>query len=534
MLRISLVILFASLSCAELAASPPADLDAYIGRTMRTFEVPGAAIALVEPDRPAYTKGYGVRKLGSAARVDERTLFPIASNSKAFTATALALLVDEGKLAWDDKVVDRLPGFRMYDAYTTHELTIRDLLVHRSGLGLGAGDMLFWPGTTFTREELVHRLRYLEPVTSFRSSYAYDNVLYVVAGEVVRAVSGQSWEDFVSQRIFTPLGMAGAVPAFGLVRGDNRSWPHARLSGEARGFGDVAPLDVVPNVDNAAPAGGINASAADMARWLRVQLDRGVFEGRRLFSEQVARDIWSPQVIIPVTPEPAPVAITTPMFKAYGLGFNVRDYRGKRLITHEGWLEGAISLTMLIPDERVGFIVMMNAEEDEARYAIAYRLLDHYLKFPSRDWLPDYLKVRDERLSAARKVLAKRPGAAGASGTGGAKAAGPSLDVASYAGTYHDRWYGDVTIAEQGGALSITFERTPGMQGALEHVRFDTFRTRFTNRRMEDAYLTFSLKPDGSVLEMRMEAVSPLADFSFDYGDLRFTPGSSRAESASR
>lgn len=538
MLRSVALALLALSSCGLAVATPPTDFDGYIAHTLKTFEVPGAAIALVEPGKPALTRGYGVPKLGSADRVDEHTVFSIASNSKAFTATALAMLVDEGKLSWDDKVVDRLPGFRMYDAYTTHEMTIRDLLTHRSGLGLGAGDLLFWPGSTFSREEIVHRLRYIKPATSFRSSYAYDNVLYIVAGEVVAAVSGQSWESFIVQRIFAPLGMKDAAPVHGELKTTNRSWPHARLSGPARGFGEVEPLDKVPRVDNAGPAGGINASAADMAQWVRLQLDRGVWNGNRLFSEAAARELWTPQVIVPLEPTPAVIVDTAANFWGYALGFNVRDYRGHRIIAHEGWLEGAISLTYLIPEKNVGFIVMMNSEEAEARYAIAYRLLDHYLGLPRRDWIAPFVKVRDERLADARRVLEKRTSgeAAGNSNSSSAKWAsattpsqassqsGPSLPLASYAGTYLDTWYGTVTISAQADSLAISFDHTPGMSGALEHVRYDTFRTRFADRRMEDAYLTFSLRADGSIDHIQLEAVSPLADFSFDYADLLLRP----------
>jgi CubicO group peptidase (beta-lactamase class C family) len=515
------------------SAAPPADLDRVAARAMSTFEVPGMAIAIVENGKPAVTRGYGVRKLGSAARVDEHTLFPIASNTKAFTTAALAILVDEGKLDWNDKVIDRLPGFRMYDAYATQEMTVRDLLVHHSGLGLGAGDLLFWPQTTLTRQEIVERLRFIKPATSFRSGYAYDNILYLVAGRLIEVVSGEPWEQFVERHIFKPLGMSESVASFSAIHTDNRAWPHARLSGRMRGLGPVEPLQFVPLLENSAPAGSINTSAADIARWLQVQLARGVLPdgSKRLFSAKAAEEMWTPETLIPIEAEPEPVAATTPSFLSYALGWEIRDYRGHKVVTHLGVVEGGFSVTFLIPEKSVGFIIMLNSEEDEARMAMAYRLLDHYLGLPARDWIAAYTKVRDERLAQAVKDL-DRATAGTASGKGTSSAAGavagatvgPSLPLARYAGTYRDPWFGKVIIEAAPGGLQIRFDGAPSMHGALEHVRYDTFRTRFADKRIEDAYVTFALRPDGTIDQVKLAAISPLADFSFDYQDLLLTP----------
>ncbi|HEY0686826.1 MAG TPA: serine hydrolase [Steroidobacter sp.] len=501
-------------------AAPPADLDAVVKKSMQRFQVPGALLALVEPGREPLTKGYGVRKLGETAAMDEHTLFAIASNSKAFTATALAILVDEGKLGWDDKVADRLPGFRMYDPYASHEMTLRDLLVHRSGLGLGAGDLLFWPQSTVSREDLVHRLRYIPPATSFRSGYAYDNILYIVAGRVIEETSGQSWEDFIVERIFKPLGMNESAPSVSRIKSNNRSWPHTRLNGRARNVGgDVEPISIAPGVDNAAPAGGINASPHDMARWLQVQLDRGEMGNSRLFSEATAKEMWTPQVLVPISTEHKAIAATQPTFHTYALGWNIQDYRGHRVVTHSGFLEGAASVTFLIPEKNVGFIVMINSEDTEAREAIAYHLLDHYLGFAKTDWVSAFAEAHKAKVAAAIRVLD-----AADNDNGPHTTKGPSLEPQAYAGVYRDPWYGDVTITHNSGALHIDFKVSPGMSGPLEHVRFDTFRTRFTDRRMEDAYVTFSLKPDGSIDHAKLQAISPMADFSFDYQDLLLTP----------
>ena len=236
--------------------NPPADLDAYVTRAMKTFDVPGIAVAIVKDGKMVFAKGYGVRKLGDPTPVDENTLFGIGSNTKAFTAAALATLVDEGRLSWDDPVYQRLPGFQMYDPYVSHEMTIRDLLTHRSGMGLGEGDLLFWPHTTYKREEIIYRLRFMKPASSFRSKYAYDNLLYMTAGQIVPAVTGTSWDDYVREKILTPLGMKTSnVSTTQFKPGDNYAFPHSKVDGK---------LQVIPfqDLDNAGPAGSINSSVA--------------------------------------------------------------------------------------------------------------------------------------------------------------------------------------------------------------------------------------------------------------------------------
>src|SRR5205807_8584630 len=285
--------------------------------------VPGMGMAVVKDGRVVLAKGYGVRRLGDPAPVDEHTLFGIASNTKAFTATAIGILVEEGKLQWDAPVVNYLPWFEMYDPFVTRELTIRDLLVHRSGLGLGAGDLLWWPTSTYDRKEIARRLRFIPPATSFRSAYAYDNVLYLVAGEVIEAVSGQSWENFVASPIRVNVGVRGSnVRHSAAAAGGNVAAPHAPIDGKIR---PIAPFDS----DNTNPAGGINASAEDMAKWLRVQLSGGTLaDGTRLFSAATARQLTSIVTPIPIGDPPPELPALKMNFHGYALGFDIRDYRG--------------------------------------------------------------------------------------------------------------------------------------------------------------------------------------------------------------
>src|SRR5574341_1281761 len=350
------------LAAASLAAqAPPKDLDAYVTRAMRQFEVPGIALAIVKDGQVVVAKGYGVRRLGDQTPVDAQTLFGIASNTKAFTATALGILVEEGKLAWDSAVVNYLPGFQLYDPFVTRELTVRDLLVHRSGLGLGAGDLLWWPASTYDRKEIVRRLRYIKPVTSFRAAYAYDNVLYSVAGELIEAVSGQRWEDFVATRILQRVGMTGSsVMHSAAAAGGNVATPPAPVDGRVR---PVAPF----TSDNVNPAGGINSSAADIAKWMLVQLDSGrLADGSRLFTPQTTRQLWRVVTPIPFGPPPPELAALRANFLGYALGFSVRDYRGRKIVTHTGGLPGFVSRVTLVPDLRLGIAVFTNQEAGEA------------------------------------------------------------------------------------------------------------------------------------------------------------------------
>jgi CubicO group peptidase (beta-lactamase class C family) len=511
---------FAALACALFLAAPgaqstnaPPDLDAWIARAMQTFEVPGIALAIVKDDAVVAAKGYGVRKLGERAPVDANTLFGIASNTKAFTATALGLLVEEKKIEWDAPVVRYLPAFAMWDPYVTRELTVRDLLVHRSGLGLGAGDLLWWPPSTYDRKEIARRLRYIPPATSFRTAYAYDNVLYLVAGELIEAISGQSWEDFVSSRILAKVGMAGSNVRHSAASstGGNVAATHAPIDGRVK---PIAPFAS----DNTNPAGGINSSAADMAKWLRVQLSGGVLpDGTRLFSPDTARQLTSIVTPIPIGDPPPELAPLKANFNGYALGFGVRDYRGHKLVSHTGGLPGYVSRVAMIPDARVGVAVLTNQESSAAFDSIVFRVLDHYLGAQPFDWIAGYSKAQ----ARARSEEADRAGRAAAARAG----TRPSLPIAAYGGTYRDAWYGDITIANTAGTLTMTFSHTPALTGALEHWQHDTFIVRWNDRELRaDAYVTFALNPDGSIDQVKMKAVSPDTDFSYDFHDLLLKP----------
>jgi CubicO group peptidase (beta-lactamase class C family) len=494
------------------------DFDSAVERARKVFDVPGMAVAVVKDGAVVLAKGYGVRKVGEAAPVTAHSLFRIASNTKAFTAAALAMLVDEGKIRWDERVVDLMPSFQMYDPYVTREMTVTDLLVHRSGLGLGEGDLMFFPPTDLSREEIIRRLRFLKPASSFRSRYAYDNLLYLVAGQLIPAVTGTSWDDFVKQRIFTPLHMNSTFTATGaLEKGGDVAIPHTKLGGKLVALAHE-------NVDNNAPAGSIISCAGDLAQWMIVQLNRGQMPGGRLFSEAQSKAMWSAETILPIAAVPAnaPAALQAiqPNFYDYGLGWFLRDYRGKKMVYHTGELAGYVSRTTLIPEMKLGIVVLTNAEETGAHAAVTNSIVDHYFGVAAADWAEVFHSVA-AREQAEAEAAVQRSGAAHN------RESHPSLPLERYAGRYRDAWYGDVVIEQHGDKLGIRFTHSPSLTGQLEHWQYDTFVARWTARTLgADAFVTFSLKPDGAIEDVRMQAVSPLTDFSFDFQDLLLRPTS--------
>ncbi len=506
---------------AELqkSAQAPPDLDATVARVMDAFEVPGIGLAIVKDGQVVIAKGFGVRRLGEPAPVDCQTLFGIASNTKVFTAVALGLLVEEGKIAWDAPVIDYLPWFQMWDPYVTRELTIRDLLVHRSGLGLGAGDLLWWPPSTYTRKEIMQRLRFIKPTTSFRSAYAYDNVLYLVAGEVIETVSGLTWEDFVGQRILKKVGMTTSDVRYSATANKgNVAGTHAKVEGVVR---LVKPMDS----DNTNPAGGINSNAEDMARWMLVLLNEGrLADGSRLFSEKTARELVTLVTPMPVQAPPPELTALKANFRGYALGLGVHDYRGKKVITHTGGLPGYVSKVTLLPELNLGITVLTNQESGEAFSSLTWHIVDHYLGVPTTDWVDAYLKVRARGEARTAEAIEKAVSARDA-------ASKPSLALEKYAGAYTDAWYGDITMALEGGKLVMRFTRTPLLMGDLEHWQHDTFIVRWRDRELRaDAYVTFALNPDGTIDQAKMQAVSPETDFSFDFQDLLLKPARKSSE----
>jgi CubicO group peptidase (beta-lactamase class C family) len=483
----------------------PPEFDAYVERAIRELNTPGIAVVVVKDGRTVFAKGFGVRKLGSPERVDTNTVFQVASNTKATTAAILAMLVDEGKLKWDDRVVDRLPWFAMSDPYVTREMRVQDLLTHVSGFSLGMGDLL-WFYSDFTRREIAERVRYLPIANSFRSNYAYDNVLYTVATMLIEEVEHKSWDDVVRDRITRPLGMTSASTT---VRGwdprGNWAWPHGMVDGRLQ----IVDQDTV---DNIAGGGALNASVIDMAKWVRVQLDSGRVDAtRRLWTQDQARLMWLGRISQSngrgVTPD------VTAGFAEYALGWGTYDWMGNKVVTHTGGLSGQITRVFLMPSRKLGFVILTNAESP-AMGALTNTLRDWFTGRPEVDYVGraaapgadfDYAKF-DRGLDSAR-----------------VKNSTPSLPLVGYAATWVDPWYGEITTAMEGGKLVVRFSRNPGFIGDLTHWHNNVFRVRFRMRQVPDAWIWFTLDREGKAAEARMEAVYPNTDFSFDWQDLRLT-----------
>jgi CubicO group peptidase (beta-lactamase class C family) len=488
----------------------PADIDRLAATVQQTFDVPGMSVAIVKDGQVLFAKGYGVRAVGKPDTVDADTLFGIGSNTKAFTVAALATLVDQGKLGWDDKVIDRLPDFRLYDPYVTRELTVRDLLTHRSGLGLGSGDLMLFPPSDFTRDQIIHNLRYLQPASSFRSKYAYDNLLYVAAGQLIPTLTGTSWEDYVQTRILDRLG-GGCKATLSLTAGDpDVARPHVVIDGRLT---EVAP-DPSTAYD---PAGSIQCSANGMAAWANLQLADGHFrDGATLFSSAAHKEMWTAQTIVPVQPDQG--ALTGTRFRHYGFGWFLEDYEGSERVWHTGGLIGMVSYVSLLPDQHVGVIVLTNQQSGGAISAMMQSLLDPFLGQPQRDWVGIWKKKEVDQ--AAREVKADQDADAAIKAAGG-KA---FLPLDAYVGVYHDPWRGDATVTRHGDTLRLSFSRTTDMQGDMQAMKGNVFVVRWDDRSLKaDALVNFRTGFDGTVNGMTMAPLSPTTDFSFDFQDLNFT-----------
>jgi CubicO group peptidase (beta-lactamase class C family) len=489
------------------------EIDSLVEKTMSTFNVPGIAVAIVKDGRVIHSKGYGVRSLNTMKKMDENTLFAIASNSKAFTSAALGILMDEGKLKWDDRVIDFIPEFRLYSPYVTEEFTIRDLLTHRSGMGLGAGDLMIWPDSaSFTKTDIIHNLRYLKQASGFRTKFDYDNLLYIVAGEVIERASGMRWEDFVEKRIMQPMNMKSSAAAYNRLR-DKTNVIDAHVPVEGH-------IQVVPKGLNeiADAAGGIYSNITDMSKWVIMQMNNGKYGddlSNRLFSEEVHEEMWTPQTIIRVRGDNT----YNTHFMSYGLGWRLSDVKGYKQITHTGGLLGIVTQVTMIPEMKLGIIVFTNQQSGEAFTAITNTIKDKYFGLGKVDWITRLHEQAINEEEEARKItdaiwkdVAEQRLQ---------KSSKPDLTL--YSGTYQDAWFGEITIALINGRLWFSSKRSPKLRGEMEYYKGNTFIVKWRDRSLDaDALAIFSLDYTGKGSEIRMKAVSPLTDFSFDFQDLDF------------
>ena len=492
------LLLMAALAQVALAQNGNGALngfDDYVQKAMKEWEVPGVAIAIVKGDQIVLAKGYGVRKIGEPAVVDERTLFAIGSSSKAFTAAALAILVDQGKVKWDDPVTKYLPGFEMYDPYVTRELTVRDLLTHRSGLQ--RGDFL-WYGSEIDRDEILRRTRFLKPSWSLRSTFGYQNLMYLAAGQLVAKVSGKTWDEFIQQRIFAPLAMNSSSTSINAFKtADNVASPHAKVEDK---------LQAIPwrNIDNIAPAGSINSNVLDMAQWVRLQLSNGTIKNDRVFTAAAAKEMHASQTVIRFEP-PFSMYYPEAHFLNYGLGWFLHDYRGRKVVEHGGAIDGMRAQVALIPEEKLGLVVLSNLNGSALPVALMYRIFDSFLAASPRDWSAELLKttktLEEQAKAAEKKQESER--------TTGTK---PSVSLDKYAGTYRNELYGDVKISNHDAKLNFRFG--PAFTSDLEHWHYDTFRARFFTAGGAKTFVTFALNAQGEV-ETLVLGMPGMADYPF-------------------
>lgn len=504
--------LLLAIPLAQLQADAGMDergIDRLVRKAMKTFDVPGMAVGVVKNGETLYAKGHGLRELGRPGEVDTETMFKIASNSKAFTSAALAILVDEGRIEWDGAVADYIPEFRISDPWVSAELSVTDLLSHRAGLVAHAGDLMLWPDpNNFTRRDIIRGLRYFPLVSDFRDSYNYDNVLYIVAGEIVPRVTGQAFESFVDERIMKPLGMqrcfAGAVPQEQMV---NLAAPHGETDGE---MSVIERSRIHGNTAVYAAAGGVVCSVSDMLRWVSMQLGRGTSpDGVKVFSEQRSREMWLPANGWDVSERNYEWHRTH--FNGYGLGWRLSDVHGYKEVSHTGSLAGMRAWTLMLPELELGIVVLSNGSNSSARNAVMHTIKYSFLPAGQRDWIAIYEELdREEQQEAEDKKAVTE--ALVARGTVDAR----PLD--QYAGRYDDAWFGNVTVHAAADGLVFESDKSPKLSGPLKHVTGDTFIARWPDRSVGmDAWVRFEFDRNGELDGIRMNRVFDDPDATIDY-----------------
>jgi len=480
-------------------------LDKYIENARNEWQIPGLSIAIVINDTIILARGYGIRDINDKNPVDENTLYAIASNTKAFTASALAILVDEGKISWDDRVKDHLPWFELYDPYVSNEMRIRDLLCHRSGLETFSGDLL-WYGTTYSRQEVIKRAKHLSPAYGFRYHYGYSNIMFLTAGEIIPAVEKISWDEFLKKSFFDPLGMSRTTTTIrNLANLGNVAQPHY-VDMET---GKTVTIPYV-NWDNIGPAGSINSSVSDMTQWIKFQLNEGKWDGQTIISE---RNIWEMRTIHNFQQIGKNRGNYQPNwhFRGYGLGWSVRDYRGEIVISHGGGADGMISQVTMVPEEHFGFVILTNSN-NYLPSALSEYILDLYFEGSARDYsrmyLDSYNLQQENNMKEEKEFSSNR-----------IKGTLPSLELQEYTGLYGGEMYGDTEVLLEDNQLIIKFKPTPIFTGTLTHWHFDIFRIRLKDiPSLPEGTVQFVIAPDGSVEEMKIDIQNP----DFDFTELEF------------
>ncbi len=481
-------------------------LDKIFETSLQDWDVPGMSIAITNKDGILFSKGYGVKEVNKSDKVDANTLFAVASNSKSFTASAIGILVDQGKLKWDDKVVDIIPWFKLYDPYVTANMTVRDLLCHRSGLVTFSGDLV-WHGTNYTSEEVVKRARFLKPAYGFRTKFGYSNIMYLAAGLIIEKVSGMTWADYIKANFLSPLGMNSTLTSITqFTPKTNLAMPHATDNDK------TVKIDYL-NWDNMAAAGGLLSSANEMSKWLQLQLNYGKLNGKQIISEKALDEMWYPQIMNPVTKMSREIWPGT-HFKGYGMGWSIMDYDGKKVISHSGGYDGIISYMAFIPESDLGFVILTN-KLSSLYLPLMYTILDAYLApegTEMKDWSAFFLE-REKKYKESEANAKLEKDKLRALNTK------PSAELEKYTGTYTSELYGDATVTVTDGKLNLQLVPSPLYHGKLEHWQYDTFTVKFPDDpTLPSGTVNFVLNADGNVEQMRIDIPNP----DFDFTELEF------------
>ena len=471
----------------------PKELDDYVAATVRDWEIPGVAIAVVKNGKVVVVRGYGVRGMGKPETIDENTIFDAASLTKSFTVAAIASLVDEKKMSWDDPVKQYIPTMEFPDPYLTANITMRDLLCHRTGV---RATNSAWYFTNVNRSQLLGLLKNMEIAAPFRTQSVYSNIGFTIAGEAAARAAGTTWEDLITQRIIVPLGMKRTTAVFALAPAmGNIASGHALINGVQR----VTPREGTQR-DMTAPAGAIQSSAADLATWMIFQLGDGTFQGKRILSAAAMNEMHSPQIVIP-TNEAFRTARQIKYFAAYGLGWQVFDYRGNRMLWHSGTGDGQTAFLVLLPDSHLGVVVLINSWKagPALNNAIASRIMDYYLGIRTRDYSSEYreswTRSLQQSIEAARKFEASQ-----------LKGTTPTLPLSQYIGVFHDKLGLDVKVWLEGDSLRLQYGG--GEIADLTHWHHDTFWARWQNplhAEQRSTFVQFNMSPQGLIAEIQMD-----------------------------
>jgi CubicO group peptidase (beta-lactamase class C family) len=478
-------------------------LDEYFQKSLDEWKIPGMAIAIIRNDSVIFAKGYGVKDISKPDKVDENTLFGIASNTKAFTSASIALLVEENKLNFDDKVQKYLPYFELYNDYVSQNFTVTDLLCHRSGLVTFSGDLL-WYSTNYNREEIIKRAKYLKPKFDFRTTYGYSNLMFLTAGEIIPKLTNKSWDEFVSERFFVPLNMKNtnsSISKFGTNQ--NIAQPHDLIDGKIQKLRYIS-------WDNIAPAGAINSSVADMSNWIRMLLNNGKFEGKTIISEESLKKLWSPQTIKELGRFEEKYTPST-HFSTYGLGWELFDYHGRKIVNHSGGLDGMISKVVLVPEEKLGFVILTNSI-NWLPDALMYKVLDTYLSSENFDWSNLFYKFYTGNKEYEKEEFAKKESERN-------KNTKPALELEKYCGTYNSILYGDCEVKLEKGKLQIQLLPALDFMSKLEHWQNDTFSVKFDKfPSLPQGSVNFTIDEKSQVTNLKINVPNP----DFDFGELEF------------